>query len=136
MGNVATGTGMLFGAGLGLSFENCWRIVFVNVYAKASFDAAFEAGILDFGEGKKCKNGTGPIGKDGWYTFARSYLIIAAEGGRRKNCSKDYNKWVDVAVGVFLEGSFPNPNYILAKGIARFCGFSIKVEVQKGEKCL
>lgn len=136
MKNVETGTGMLFGAGLGLDFDVCKKIIFVSVYAKASFNAGFEAGILDFGSGKRCNDGRGPIGKDGWYTFARFYIIASAEGGRRKKCKKEYNKWVNFTVGAFAEGSFPNPNYLYAKGVAKFNGFSLSFDVQKGSKCL
>ncbi len=136
MKSVETGTGMLFGAGLGIDFDVCKKIIFVSVYAKASFNAGFEAGILDFGSGKRCNDGRGPIGKDGWYTFARFYLIASAEGGRRKKCKEGYNKWVNFTVGAFAEGSFPNPNYLYAKGVAKFNGFSLSFDVQKGSKCL
>ncbi|MBK8748626.1 MAG: hypothetical protein IPM04_12405 [Saprospiraceae bacterium] len=49
--NIETGSGMLFGAGVKINYEDC-KWVGVNVRAKVDFLAGFDAGFLKFDDSK------------------------------------------------------------------------------------
>ena len=130
--NIETGSGMLFGAGVEINYEDC-KWFGVNVRAKVDFLAGFDAGFLKFDDSKRC-NGE-KFGIDNWYNMARFYLLLNMEVGRHKKCKNKYSSWGGINIGAFLEGQFPNPVYIEGKFIFRMCGFNIKYHFKSGEKC-
>ena len=131
--NVETGSGMLFGAGVDISFEDC-KWFGVNIRVKANFLAGFDAGFLKFSDQKRCNNGS-KFGIDQWYNMARFYLLINFEAGRFRKCEKRYSHWGNLNIGAFLEGQFPNPVYLEGKFVFRMCGFHINFKFKKGERC-
>jgi len=130
--NIETGSGMLFGAGVKINYEDC-KWVGVNVRAKVDFLAGFDAGFLKFDDSKRC-NGE-KFGIDNWYNMARFYLLLNMEVGRHKKCKKDYHHWGGINIGAFLEGQFPNPVYIEGKFTFRMCGFNLGYNFKSGERC-
>ncbi len=131
---VANGAGMLMGAGVHLQIDNCICIG-LCIRTQANADVGFDAGFLKFPDAQRCGNGGG-LGIHGWYNLARFYLAIGIEVGRYRRCKKNYHKWADLTLGVFLEGQFPNPVYLQGKVYINVCGFSFSSEYKKGDRCL
>lgn len=131
---VANGAGMLLGANVQVKIDEC-KWVLVNIRTRCDVVVGFDAGFLKFDDAKRCNNGGG-LGIDGWYNLARFYLALGLEVGRHRKCSKDYHKWADLTIGVFLEGQFPNPVYLQGKVYINVCGHSFSVDYKNGERCL
>lgn len=104
-GNMARGTGFLFGAEAHLKVH----IGISSGYVKVDAGMGFNIGIIKYGSSAKCaENNQSPVGMKGWRASGNFFFDVRAE------CKwKVFKKKLNV--GVLIWGSLPKPSQIGGK---------------------
>ena len=116
--NLATGKGIVFGAGVDISVDQTYLMFF----AKANLGAGFDIMLKKYADNLRCADSEGEIGINQWYAKGQAYAYVQGSIGIKVKIFRRKRRFkiLELGVAALLQAELPNPTWMQGTVGGRF----------------